>query len=65
MKPPSDAKNQVTNETEIITTEVLEKRVLGTFNERTEYKIRKSVIPIETPKTVRGWSIFLYVYFCR
>lgn len=39
--------------------------MLGTFNERTEYKIRKSVIPIETPKTVRGWLIFLSIYFCR
>lgn len=54
MKPPPDARNQTTSETEIITTEVLEKRHLGIFSERTEYKIRKIVIPVETPKTIRG-----------
>ena len=54
VKPPFDNKNQTTSETEIITTEILGKRHLGIFNERTEYKIRKSVIPVEMPKTVRG-----------
>ncbi|XP_065199486.1 nucleosome-remodeling factor subunit NURF301 [Planococcus citri] len=53
-----DMKNQVTNETEIITTEILEKKHLGPFCERTEYKLRKIVTPLETPKTIREVTSF-------
>ena len=55
MKPPTaDGKHQVTTETEIMTTEILRHRHLGIFCERTEYLLRKVVIPLELPKTVRG-----------
>ncbi|CAH1403971.1 unnamed protein product [Nezara viridula] len=54
VKPPSsDGKHQVTTETEIMTTEILKHRQLGNFLERTEYLLRKVVIPLEVPKTVR------------
>ncbi|XP_073972080.1 nucleosome-remodeling factor subunit NURF301 E(bx) isoform X2 [Rhodnius prolixus] len=54
VKPPqTDGKHQVTTDTEIMTTEILKHRQLGTFLERTEYLLRKVVIPLEVPKTIR------------
>lgn len=48
------SKREVTTETELVTTETLECRTSGQFNERTEYLIRKVVIPLDVPKQVRG-----------
>lgn len=48
------SKREVTTETELVTTETLECRTSGQFNERTEYLIRKVVIPLDIPKQVRG-----------
>jgi len=67
------SKREVTTETELVTTETLECRTSGQFNERTEYLIRKVVIPLDIPKQVRGKKIasfkkkiryfILYIYF--
>lgn len=48
-----DGKNQVTSETEIVTTELLKHRNVGMFMELTQYFRRRVVIPLELPKTVR------------
>lgn len=48
-----DGKNQVTTETEIVTTELLKHRNVGMFMELTQYFRRRVVIPLELPKTVR------------
>lgn len=54
MKPPTtDGKNQITTETEIVTTELLKHRNIGMFMELTQYFRRRIVIPLELPKTVR------------
>lgn len=53
-KPPTvDGKNQVTTETEIVTTELLKHRNIGLFMDVTQYFRRRVVIPLELPKTVR------------
>jgi nucleosome-remodeling factor subunit BPTF len=48
-----DGKNQVTTDTEIVTTEILKHRNVGEFSEFTQYFRRRVVIPLELPKTVR------------
>ena len=48
-----DGKNQVTTETEIVTSELLKHRNLGLFMDNTQYFRRKVVIPLELPKTIR------------
>ncbi|KAL7039025.1 hypothetical protein ACKWTF_009771 [Chironomus riparius] len=48
-----DGKNQVTSETEIVTTELLKHRNIGLFMEITQYFRRRVVIPLELPKTIR------------
>ena len=48
-----DGKNQITTETEIVTTELLKHRNVGMFMELTQYFRRRVVIPLELPKTVR------------
>lgn len=53
-KPPTlDGKNQVTTETEIVTTELLKHRNVGLFMDVTQYFRRRVVIPLELPKTIR------------
>ncbi|RZF42669.1 hypothetical protein LSTR_LSTR001464 [Laodelphax striatellus] len=54
VKPPSsDGKHQVTTDTELMSTEILKHRHLGEFSDRTQYLVRKVVIPLELPKTIR------------
>lgn len=48
-----DGKNQLTTDTEIVTTDVLRHRHIGRFLERTQYFQRRVVIPLDVPKTVR------------
>lgn len=48
-----DGKNQLTTDTEIVTTDVLRHRHVGRFLERTQYFQRRVVIPLDVPKTVR------------
>lgn len=55
MKPPNlDGKNQITTDMEIITTEILNHRIMGRFAERVQYLRRKQTVPIDAPKTIRG-----------
>jgi len=49
----ADGKNQLTTETEIITTDILKHRHVGRFLERTQYFQRRVIIPLDVPKTVR------------
>ncbi|CAO1383722.1 unnamed protein product [Diamesa hyperborea] len=49
----TDGKNQITSESEILTTELLKHRNVGSFMEKTQYFRRKIVIPLELPKTIR------------
>lgn len=49
----TDGKNQITTETEIVTTELLKHRNVGMFMELAQYFRRRVVIPLELPKTVR------------
>lgn len=48
-----DGKNQITTDTEIVTTELLKHRNVGAFMDLTQYFRRRVVIPLELPKTVR------------
>lgn len=59
VKPSSlESKHTVTTDTEIITKEILQKRHTGRFDERTEYMIRKIIIPLEQQKTIREVTPF-------
>jgi hypothetical protein len=53
-KPPAGGTNTITTETEIITTEVLKKRNTGPGNIRTQYLVRKLIIPIGLPSQPKG-----------
>jgi len=60
MKPPSlEGRNQVTTDTEIISTEILKQRIIGRFQERVQYLIKKMVVQIDAPKTIRGKEILV------
>ncbi|CAG0922204.1 unnamed protein product [Notodromas monacha] len=54
MRPPADARafapQVMTDDNDIIRTEILDKRTSGEFNEKTQYLVRKVVIPVDTPK---------------
>ena len=54
MKVPNfDGKNQITTDVEIVTSELLNHRLVGRFLERYQYLRRKTVEPIDAPtKTV-------------
>ncbi|XP_035706567.1 nucleosome-remodeling factor subunit NURF301 isoform X3 [Folsomia candida] len=57
MKAPNyDGKNQTTTDMEIITSEILSHRVKGRFSERVQYLRKKTVEPIDAPKTIRAKS---------
>jgi len=49
----ADGKNQLTTDSEIVTTDILKHRHVGRFLERTQYFQRRVVIPLDVPKTVR------------
>ncbi|RWS05843.1 nucleosome-remodeling factor subunit BPTF-like protein, partial [Dinothrombium tinctorium] len=46
-KPPPSGNNVVTNENEVITTELLKRRDLPPFGIRSEYLIRRIIVPID------------------
>ncbi|KAI1286947.1 Nucleosome-remodeling factor subunit [Halotydeus destructor] len=50
-KPPPSGTNTITNETEVITTELLKRRELAPFGIRSEYLVRRILVPIELPAT--------------
>ena len=49
----NDGKNQLTTDSEIVTTDILKHRHVGRFLEKTQYFQRRVVIPLDVPKTVR------------
>lgn len=54
--PNTDGRHQVHTDTEIITSEILNHRIVGRFMERVQYLRRMQVVPIDAPKTIRGNS---------
>ena len=48
-KPPPSGANTITTETEVITTEILKRREVPPFGIRSEYLIRRIIVPIELP----------------
>merc|ERR1719220_2220337 len=57
-KPPAlyDGKNQVTTDTEIITTEIRKHRNIGRYSEITQYWQRKISIPLDAPRKQVDYS---------
>lgn len=56
----------MTTDTEIMSMEILKHRHLGQFMDRTQYLMRKVVIPLELPKTVRGMLyLHLSLLLCK
>ena len=57
-KPPAlyDGKNQVTTDSEIVTTEILKHRNIGRYMETTQYWQRKISIPLDAPRKQVDYS---------
>ena len=57
-KPPAlyDGKNQVTTDTEIVTTEIRKHRNIGRYSEVTQYWQRKISIPLDAPRKQVDYS---------
>lgn len=53
-KPPPSGTNTITTETEIVTSEILDRRNLAPFGIRSEYLVRRIIVPIELPSKPRG-----------
>ena len=49
-KPPTGGTNTITTETDITTTELLKRRDIGPFGLKSEYLVRKIVVPIGMPE---------------
>jgi hypothetical protein len=58
MRAPSDGKAStsiIAGDNDVVRTDILEKKQEGEFREKTLYKVRKVIIPMDVPKqTVRG-----------
>lgn len=59
-KPPAGGTNTVSTETEITTTELLKRREVGLDGLRSEFLVRKIVVPLGVPDKPKG---MLQVYF--
>lgn len=53
-KPPPGGNNTITSETEVTTTELLKRRDVGPFGLRSEYLVRRILVPIDLPSRPRG-----------
>lgn len=53
-KPPAGGTNTVSTETEITTTELLKRREIGTDGLRSEFLVRKIVVPLGVPEKPKG-----------
>lgn len=53
-KAPAGGTNTVSTETEITTTELLKRRDVGPFNLRSEFLVRKIVVPLGVPQQPKG-----------
>ena len=54
-KPPAGGTNTISTETEITTTELLKRREVGTDVLRSEFLVRKIVVPLGVPEKPKGW----------
>ncbi|CAL8092678.1 unnamed protein product [Orchesella dallaii] len=52
--PNTEGKHQIQTDTEIITSEILNHRIVGRFIERVQYLRKMMVVPIDAPKTIRA-----------
>ena len=50
LKPPQGGQNTVTTDEMVVTTEVIKRREVGTYGLRSEYLIRKIVVPLNVPE---------------
>ena len=55
-KPPAGGTNTVSTETEITTTELLKRREVGADGLRSEYLVRKIVVPLGVPEKPKGMT---------
>ncbi|XP_054160935.1 nucleosome-remodeling factor subunit BPTF-like [Oppia nitens] len=55
-KPPPSGANTITTETEVQTSEILKRRELAPFGIRSEYLVRRIIVPIEVPSKPREKS---------
>lgn len=53
MKPPPGGTNTLTSETEVTTCELLKRRDVGLFGLRSEYLVRRIIVPIDLPSKPR------------
>lgn len=58
-KPPPGGSSTITTENEVITTEVLKRRDVGQFGLRSEFLLRRIMVPIDLPSKPRGESFSL------
>ena len=49
IKPPQGGQNTVTTDEMVVTTEVIKRREVGTYGLRSEYLVRKIVVPLNVP----------------
>lgn len=61
-KPPTSGTNTITTETDITTTKILKRRDVGPYGLRSEFLVRKIVIPISVPSQPRGNYIMTIIY---
>jgi hypothetical protein len=62
-KPPLSGANTITTETEVQTSEILKRRDLAPFGIRSEYLVRRIIVPIEVPSKPRGIAPFFIQIF--
>ena len=53
-KPPAGGTNTISTETEITTTELLKRRDIGPYGLRSEYLVRKIIVPLGVPEQPKG-----------
>ena len=62
-KPPTGGTNTITTETDITTTELLKRRDMGPFSLRSEYLVRKIVVPIGMPSSSKSECNFSPIFY--
>jgi nucleosome-remodeling factor subunit BPTF len=58
IKPPAGGTNTISTEIEITTTELLKRRDVGPYGLRSEFLVRKIIVPIGLPQPPKGKSFF-------
>lgn len=53
-KPPAGGTNTISTETEITTTELLKRRDIGPYGLRSEFLVRKIIVPLGVPEQPKG-----------